>query len=320
MAAVIVPSHNGAHRLPRLLDSLRRQTAGHEAIVVDNGSRDGTGAVVTARYPEVRLVRLAENAGFGRAVNQGVAASSAPMLVLVNDDTICEPDFVQRLCEALDASRGTVMAAAVLLDARDPGRIDSAGVMFDRSLLAYDYLHGEQVEVLARAADPLGPTGGAAAFDRSAFEAVGGFDEGLFAYLEDVDLAVRLISAGGHCRIAPAARALHEHSATLGAGSRRKNELMGWSRGYTIGKYRLHRHRGLLARCLVGELAIVSGQLAIDRTWVGLTARIRGFLAGTKAPAENLPALPRASRAITLGSALRQRSRRIAARRVRAAS
>lgn len=321
VAAVIVPSHDGARRLPTLLDSLRGQTVGHEVIVVDNGSRDGTRALVTARFPEARVVTLRENAGFGLAVNRGAAACSASVLVLVNDDAVCAPDFVERLCEALDPSPGIVMAAGVLLDAHEPGRIDSAGVMFDRSLFAYDYLQGEPVDVLDRgAADPLGPTGGAAAFDRAAFEAVGGFDEAFFAYLEDVDLAVRLIAAGGCCRLAPGARALHEHSATLGAGSRRKNELMGWSRGYTVGKYRLHRRPALLARCLVSELAIVSGQIALDRTLVGFTARVHGLQAGRRAPAERLPALPLASRAITLGSALRQRSRRISARRVRAAS
>lgn len=321
VAAVVVPSHNGARRLPTLLDSLRAQTVGHEVIVVDNGSRDGTGALVGARFPEARVVTLTGNAGFGRAVNQGAAACSAPVLVLVNDDAACAPDFVERLCEALDPSRGIVMAAGVLLDAHEPARIDTAGVMFDRSLFAYDYLHGEPVDVLELGAPgPLGPTGGAAAFDRTAFEAVGGFDEAFFAYLEDVDLAVRLIAAGGRCRLAPGARALHEHSATLGAGSRRKNELMGWSRGYTVGKYRLHHQPALLARCLVSELAIVSGQIAVDRTLVGLTARVRGLLAGRRAAAEQLPPLPPASRAITLGSALRQRSRRIAARRVRAAS
>jgi GT2 family glycosyltransferase len=312
--AVVVPTHAGGPRLAALLDSLAAQTVETEVVVVDNAAPVGTAALVAAHAPAARLVSLEENAGFGRAINHGVAATTSNVLVLVNDDAICEPYFVERLIVALAPSEGVVMAAGVLL-AADDSMIDTAGIMFDETLLAFDYLHGEPLSILdVDVAEPLGPSGGAAAYDREAFEAVGGFDEAFFAYLEDVDLAARLLARGGHCRLAPDARAVHHHSATLGSASARKNELMGWSRGYMIGKYRIHRHPRLLARMLLAELAIAGGQIVVDGTVSGIRSRVQGFRAGMQRNAEPWPALPSAALQISVREALARRMRRRAAR------
>ena len=156
-------------------------------------------------------------------MNIGARRASTGTLVLLNDDCVCDPDFVERLIAPLDPGAGVVMAAGVLRDSRHPELIDSAGMELDRTLLVYDYLNGEPLERARRAAaDPIGPSPKAAAFDRDAFLAVGGFDERLFAYWEDVDLALKLLEAGGRCRLAPDALGAHEHSATLGSGSRRE--------------------------------------------------------------------------------------------------
>jgi GT2 family glycosyltransferase len=311
VTAVVVPTHDRAEDLARLLESLRAQTLAHQVVVVDNGSGDGTAELLRVRFPEVRLIAIPENVGFGRAVNEGVRACHAATVVVVNNDVVCEPEFLERLLAVLDPAGGVTMAAGVLLDATDPDRIDSAGVLVDRTLFALDHLHDRHVSVLEGGPpDPLGPTGGAAAFDREAFLSVDGFDERFFAYLEDVDLAVRLLAAGGRCRLAAGARATHRHSATLGSGSRRKNELMGWGRGYMIGKYRLHRRPALLVRAAAAEAVVVCGQAVVDRTLVGLPARVRGFRAGLGAPAADVPRLPPETMRISLLAALRHRARR----------
>ncbi|HEY3435021.1 MAG TPA: glycosyltransferase family 2 protein, partial [Solirubrobacterales bacterium] len=163
---------------------------------------------------------------------------------------------------------------------RSPELIDSAGVVADATLMGFDYLHGEPVEAAVGAADPLGPTGGAALYRREAFEAVGGFDERIFLYYEDLDLSLRLAAAGGRCRLAPEARALHAYSASLGAASAAKYQRTGWSRGYMLRRYGVMRRPGLALRALACEGALCAGQLLKDRTAAGLKGRLRGWRDG----------------------------------------
>ena len=181
------------------------------------------------------------------------------------------------------------MVAGVLLSEHDPGRIDSAGVIADRTLLGFDYLNGEAVEALEDAADPLGPTGGAALFRREAFEAVGGFDERMFLYYEDLDLALRIRQAGGKCRLATQGRGIHAYSETLGARSARKYEMTGWSRGYMLRVYGFGRRPAMLTRAIAVETAICAGQLASERTLRGLKGRLRGWHAARAAPRRDVP-------------------------------
>jgi hypothetical protein len=262
----------------------------HELVVVDNGSTDGTPRFVRNEFPEAQVVALESNVGFGRAVNRGAAETDATTLVFLNNDVVCEDTFLERLVAVLDVSQGVVMAAAALVRAQAPSEIDTAGIELDRTLLAFDYLHGAPVAVLGGfVPDPLGPCAAAAAFDRAAFDAVGGFDERFFAYLEDVDLVVRLIERGGSCRLAAGARAVHRHSTTLGARSASKAELVAWGRGYLLGKYRVHRRPAVFARALVGEMLDTAGRLVFDRNAVGLGPRLAGFRAGLRAPEGRLP-------------------------------
>ena len=291
--SVIVPTYQGRRHLEELLPSLREQTLAHEVIVVDNASTDGTRELLRQRWPGVRVISFSENLGFGKAANAGVAAATSATVVLLNNDIVCTPDFLERLVDALDPGQGFVMAAPVLVRLGNEGRIDTAGIVVDRSLHGFNHLYGEPVEILtADPFDPLAPCGGAAAFDRSAFLEVGGFDPAFFAYLEDVDLGIRCVGRGWRCRLAPTAIAVHAHSGTLGEGSPAKNRLTGWGRGYIAGKYRLHRRPRLLFWTAAGELVMGVGKAVVDRDLSSTRAFITGLRAGLRAEAEPLPALP----------------------------
>jgi N-acetylglucosaminyl-diphospho-decaprenol L-rhamnosyltransferase len=289
-AAVYIPNFNGERWLPRTLQSLRGQTERLEVVVVDNGSSDGSAAAARADFPEVTVLELGENLGFGAALNRAVAAHPADAIVLLNSDVECEPGF----CAGLLAGPidGVEMVAAVLLQEREPGLIDSAGVIADHTLMGFDYLHGEPVSVLDGAADPLGPTGGAGLYRRVAWEAVGGFDERIFLYYEDLDLALRIAAAGGRCRLAGGARALHAYSPGLGAASGAKYARTGWSRGYMLRRYGVMRDPALALRALACEAAIGAGQLLRDHTAAGLTGRLRGFRAGAGLPRREVGSAP----------------------------
>lgn len=276
--AVYIPSYNGATPLRRALGSLREQSREIDIVVVDNGSSDGSVELLREEFPEVAVLALGRNLGFGPALNRAVAEHPADPLILLNNDAEAEPRFVEALLDS--AAEGVQAAAGVMLQERAPGLIDSAGVVADRTLMGFDYLHGEPVEVAAGAPDPLGPTGGAALYDRGAFEAVGGFDERIFLYYEDLDLALRMRAVGATCRLAPEARALHAYSASLGAGSAEKFARTGWSRGYMLRRYGVMSRPRDAARVLATEGAICAGQLLMDRTAKGLRGRLRGWREG----------------------------------------
>lgn len=291
--AVIVPTYQGRQHLAGLLPSLEQQTLAHEVIVVDNASTDGTAEVLRERWPRVRVVSFRENRGFGKAANAGVAAAGSATVVLLNNDIVCTPSFLERLVGAIDVEQGVVMAAPVLVRRGDEGRIDTAGIVVDRTLHGFNHLYGEPLEVLANGAfDPLAPCGGAAAFDRAAFEDVGGFDPAFFAYLEDVDLAIRCVARGWRCRLAADALAVHAHSGTLGEGSPAKNRLTAWGRGYIVGKYRLHSRPHLFLWAAGGEAVAATGKAVVDRDLSSPAAFVAGLRAGLRAKAEPLPHLP----------------------------
>lgn len=316
LASVVVPSRGPADRLARLLDSLAAQTVPVEAIVVDNASADSEVSDLCHSYPFAEAIRLERNGGFSGPVNLGARRAATDVLILLNDDCTCEPDFVERLAARLDPADGVVMAAAVMRDLHDTTMIDSAGMELDPTLLVYDYLSGERLDSLGPGtADPIGPSAAAAAFDRDAYLAAGGFDERIFAYWEDVDLVLRLLARGGRCRLAADAVGTHEHSATLGSGSASKNYLMGFGRGYLLRKWGVMGGTRILA-VLARELPLLIGQALIDRNLAGLRGRVRGWRAADASEAFPADAAGRGGGAPLLRNLGRrlQRRRRLGAR------
>jgi GT2 family glycosyltransferase len=260
---VVVAHRNNVPALTRLLTALRAQSEPCAVCVVDDASTDETPDVIPRAFPEVRYERLAENVGFSRANNHGIRTSAADWVVLLNNDTVPEANFIDALRRAWEAT-GADMVAATL---RKPdGCIDSAGIEVDRSLVAFDLLHGRPYDPAAIAAlQPLAPCAGAGAYRREMLLAAGGFDEAMFAYLEDVELGIRLRMAGARCAVAPDTFAWHEHSAFWGSGSARKNERMGHSRGYIVWKYRRDLSAAERLRGHLIDAVVYSGQVAIDR-------------------------------------------------------
>jgi N-acetylglucosaminyl-diphospho-decaprenol L-rhamnosyltransferase len=274
---VYIPHFNGFERLERALLSLRGQTRPVDAVVVDNGSSDGSPELLRERFQEVGLLELGRNLGFGPALNSAIAERPGDPAILLNNDVECEPRFVEALLAAAD---GVETVAGVLAQAAAPRLIDSAGVVADRTLMGFDYLHGEPLETALTEPPPLGPSGGAALYRREAFRAGGGFDERIFLYYEDLDLALRLRAAGARCRLAGEARALHAYSASSGAASGFKYSHSGWSRGYMLRRYGVMSRPGRAIRALAAEAAICAGQLVKDRTPAGLRGRLRGWRDG----------------------------------------
>jgi GT2 family glycosyltransferase len=216
--SVIIPSGNGRHLLPGCLGSLRQQTyRDFETVVVDNRSTDGSRQYVRDNFPEVRLLALARDGVFARAVNAGIRATASEIVVLLNNDTEAEPTWLAELIGALDEAPRAGAAASKLLLFDRRGTLHSAGDFYapdgmpgSRGVWTHDdgRYDGDR--------SVFGACGGAAAYRRAALEDVGLFDESLIAYCEDVDLNLRLRLAGYDCVFAPRARVYHRLSATGG--------------------------------------------------------------------------------------------------------
>jgi GT2 family glycosyltransferase len=284
---VYIPTLNGGENLRRCLASLEQQTAPAHVVVADNGADDGCAALLRESFPRVTRIGFGRNLGFGNALNRAIREVGEGPIVLLNDDAVAKPQMIEEL---VAASSRAEMVAAALLSERDPTKIDSAGVVVDQTLMAFDYLCGEDAGCLDEAGDPLGPTGGAALYDREAFNAVGGFDERIFLYYEDVDLALRLRAHGARCVLAPRARAIHGYSLTLGARSGRKYAMTGWSRGYLLRRYGITASLAPALQALAREGAICAGQLLRDRTLAGAGGRLEGWRAARGLPRRSLPA------------------------------
>ncbi len=268
-AAIIIANWNGKDYLRVCLNSLRVQThPDFEIIVADNGSTDGSLEMLRQDYPEVRVLELDANYGFVIASNRGAKATDAEVLVMLNNDTEAEPGWLAALCQALEEhpKAGSAASKILLFDRRDT--IHSAGDMLgpdfmprNRGVWEIDRgQYDDRTEI-------FGPCGGAAAYRREAWEQVGGFDERLFMYLEDVDLAWRLQKAGWESVFAPEARVYHHLSATGG----------GVIASYYVGRNTLLLHRRYLTpgqwlKALPAHAKIVWDAL---RAWRGEAARAR---------------------------------------------
>lgn len=284
---VVIPVLDRYELTRKCLERLDAQTLSHRVIVVDDGSTDGTPARVRADWPGVHVVELGRNHGFPAAVNRGVRAGTGEVIVLLNNDVECKPGFLERLVAPLaDPKVGSV--AALMLEPSEQ-RIDGIGLVVDVTLAAFSRLHAEPA-ASAGARDPVlaGPSGGAGAYRRSAWEEVGGMDESLFSYMEDVDLALRLAAASWRTAAAPDAIAIHLGSASWGHRSARQRRQGGFARGYMLRRYGVLRGKHAL-RALATEAVVVLGDLAISRDAQALEGRVAGWRTGGSVPRVERP-------------------------------
>jgi N-acetylglucosaminyl-diphospho-decaprenol L-rhamnosyltransferase len=305
---VVIPTHGLWELTERCLQRLRAQTVPHTVIVADNGSTDGTPDKIRASFAEVRLVETGGNLGFPVACNKGAAAGTGEVIVLLNNDVECRPDFLEQLVRPLADDRRLGSAAALLVRPGE-GTIDSLGLTADPTLAGFPRLRGRSV---AEAASPrpvlAGPSGGGGAYRRAAWEEVGGLDEGVLFYGEDVDLALRLRSAGWQTAAVPDAVAVHLGSASAGRRSAWQRYQGGFARGYFLRRYGiLSSARGV--RALATEAVVVAGDAVLSRDLRALAGRLAGWRAAKGLPRRPLP--PRDAIDTTIGFWQSLRLRRV---------
>jgi len=300
-ADVVIVTWNGRDRLGSCLEQLAGQTAPHRVIVVDNASTDGTAEMVREGHPDVDLLEMDENVGFGRGVNAGVKAGDGEAIVLVNDDVEVDSGFLEAILEPLERDPAVGMVAG-LTTIPDSDLVDAFGIELDVTLAAYNRLRRLPAEGAPGVL--LGPSGGLAAYRRRAFGEADGFDDRLFAYGEDVDLALRLRLAGWEAAAAPSAHGVHLGGASVGVDSPRQRFLAGFARAFLLRRYGVLRGRHA-ARALAVEGLVVAAGFVRGRT----TTHVLGRWAGWRAAGRDRLPVPQG--AVDPGIGLREALRRL---------
>jgi len=227
--SIIIVNWNGLVHLPVCLDSLAAQTfRDFEVILVDNGSADGSVALVQQGYPWVRLVPLKENTGFATGNNVGFEHARGEYIVALNNDTRVEPDWLEILVRVADSHPQAGMVGCRICSFTDPDIIDSLGIGICRDGMARGRFRNRLWSSLRMNAveEILLPSACAALYRRSMIAETGFFDDDFFAYAEDTDLGLRGRLAGWDAVLATRAVAYHKYSQTGGGFSPFKVHLV----------------------------------------------------------------------------------------------
>ena len=236
--SIIVLNWNGRDLLRGCLRSLEIQDrTDAEVIVVDNGSTDGSVDAVRNEFAWARLLVNEQNQGFCRGNNQAIRVARGELIVLLNNDAEVAPDFVAKVkvAAAMYPSYGMFATRILMYDRHNV--YDSTGLLVypdgicrSRGWLEKDLGQYDAPE------EVLGPNGCAAVYRRAMLEDVGAFDERYFAYLEDLDLALRGQLRGWTCLYLPEVVVYHKKSMTSGYHSAFKAFLVERNRVWNAAK------------------------------------------------------------------------------------
>jgi GT2 family glycosyltransferase/SAM-dependent methyltransferase len=301
MVAAVVLSWNGREDTLACLESLAAVTyPALSVVVVDNGSNDGSPEAIAEQHPHALLVPLGENRGFAGGMNAGIERAlqeGAQHVLLLNNDMTFEPGFVEPLVDAVADDVAAVCAQ--ILFAEPPPRVWYAGADYDprRGYQGRHHRYGEPPLPAETSPYPTGRAcGGAMLVPRSVVERLGGFDERLFAYAEDVEWSLRARREGLSILVAPASIVRHRVSASTGGVASPSTVYYALRNGLAVAEQAAPLGRpGTWRRRLVA-LAASLAQVATTRdrltgSWAAIRA-IRDVRRDRLGAAPPLPALP----------------------------
>ncbi|MDO5338409.1 MAG: glycosyltransferase family 2 protein [Eubacteriales bacterium] len=215
---IIIPNFNGLSYLEACLGALKRQSfRDFQTILVDNGSSDGSVLWTREHYPWVECIELPENIGFSGAVNIGIGASDTPFVLLLNNDTEVDKNFVEQMVQGIKRHRRAFSCSARMIQYHDRTKLDDAGNYYCALGWAYARGKGKPADKYKKEEQIFASCGGAAIYRRKLFEKIGFFDNEHFAYLEDTDVGYRARIYGYENWYLPEAVVYHVGSGTSGS-------------------------------------------------------------------------------------------------------
>lgn len=233
---IITVNWNGEKCLKDCLLSVFNQTyPNYEVILVDNASTDSSVKYVKEKFPEVKVIVLNKNIGFGAAVNAGIKQSNSKYVVTLDNDTKVEPKWLEELLKVAELNEQVGSCQPKMLSLDDPKIIDALGISITKNGGAIQVgYETEDTGQHNQVKEVFGACSGSALYKRDMLTQVGLFDEDFFAYCDDIDLALRARLAGWKCMYVPKAVVYHKHSATYGRGSSLKVYFLGRNSYYYI--------------------------------------------------------------------------------------
>jgi GT2 family glycosyltransferase len=218
LISIVIPNHNGARYIEPCLRSLQSQSyTNMEIVVVDNASDDRSAEIVLEAAPQAILLRNSHNAGFAGGVNAGIQASHGDWVAILNNDTEAAKDWLAECVRAIQNHPDAAFLACKILEFFDRNRLFSAGDCFLRAGIGYRRGQEQQDrEDFQQECAIFSASGCAALYRKSVLKEMGYFDERFFAYLEDVELGLRLQAADHRGYYVPRAEVYHYGAATSG--------------------------------------------------------------------------------------------------------
>ena len=218
--SVVTPNYNGEKFLKTFFESLNddSELIG-EVIIVDNASTDGSKEYIegsTFNFP-VRLIENTENVGFSPAVNQGIERAQYEYIFSLNNDTEVKKGSIKALVDLMSSDDNIFSLQAKMLQYNNKDLIDDVGDEYN--LLAWTKKTGENhsSSEYTEVCEIFSACAGAAMYRKSLLLELGMFDDNFFAYMEDVDLAIRSRINGYKNLLCPDAIVYHIGSATSGS-------------------------------------------------------------------------------------------------------
>jgi GT2 family glycosyltransferase len=213
---VVIPVHGQWELTERCLATLApREACVRRIVVVDDKSPDDSAARLRERR-DVVPVLLERNVGFARACNAGARAGDADAIFFLNNDTLVPPGTIGRLAATLEESGADAVGPKLL---HGDGTLQAVGLAMLARQTHFERLHVYLDATLPQAQiayEPIALSGAAVLIRRSAFQAVGAFEEAFLNGSEDVDLSLKLWAAGFRCRYEPRAEIVHLEGASRG--------------------------------------------------------------------------------------------------------